>query len=530
MSASTPAGDSEPVNVVIGADAYWAANDAPPGWGDGPSDDPSFHGRYNDSIFLPDPEPADAWIFTVAGRAISIHGISPPKLAIYNQTIGIANPDDAKADPAKAGTYARYTWPAPAIGGELYSSGRLPADTKQLKLGLLGYRGMAFNYVLYEAVELTDLAGQTILVDDTSKEISWRGNGWKTREAEEYKSATRVQCELIKLLGTGHEDDEIAGTAPFNATMFPHGNSTHVSGTTGDGFEFRFAGTSIDVYGVSPGPIDLKTWRLTMSFSIDNTQNSTISYTSGFQPDRNTGSALTTHFLYFSAKSLSAGNHSLVATIVDVAGVVGEEGTMAHIDYLTYEPSFTTLRDKPSFATSAGNESDTGGAGEGATLPGTGGGDQAGTGKARSPVAAIVGGVLGAVILAALIILGLVCVRRRRRRRTREQRLSQVESDFTQVQEPFAVFQPSLAAMSETSSITQKQRAAGSLQERSPRLEPQRARSGSGPTSTDSSPFNVPSSEHAGGGAQVVELDTRVRDLQREVDLLRMEIAPPRYE
>ncbi|KAF7329531.1 hypothetical protein MKEN_00215800 [Mycena kentingensis (nom. inval.)] len=424
---------SEPVTIVINDIEFFnTSTGQPSGWY--PSSTNSLHawfpGRFDDTIFVPDPPErgvGPAWVLAVDGRAITLYGVSPPRLPKYNQTIGIAAPDDDAAKPAKPETYTDYTWPAPATGGVLYASGRLAAAT-QMKLGLTGFRGTAFNYAVVEVGEFTALEGRTILVDETSAEVAWRGAGWTTRSAAEYveSGSTKVQCQLPALPFDGKD----LSMTTFAATMYPHGNSTRVSATSGDGFEFMFAGTSIAVYGISPGPASSQSWQLKVLYTLDGTQNTTLTYTSASISD---ATALTTHFLYFSATALEAGNHSLVATILDVAGTAGAE---VKIDYLTYQPTFGTVHDKPRFQLSSGDGGGGGTAAGGeaaagnATDGGSAGGDGAGN---KVPVGAIVGAAVGAVIFALLIFLGLFCFRRRRQQR-RKRRLAP-QLDLTS--EPF---------------------------------------------------------------------------------------------
>ncbi|KAF7329530.1 Gpr1 family protein [Mycena kentingensis (nom. inval.)] len=509
---ASPSDPDEPVAIVIGAIRLYDISTAAPGyWYDEASDTDRCGSVPN-------------WVLQLDGRAITLYGVSPPDVPQCNQTIAVASPTNPRANMTSAKTYVPYTWPAPAFGGELYTTGRLP-DPTTMELGLLGYRGVALHYALVEVGEFTNLTGQTILVDDTSTEIAWRG-GWKSKAAGEYASLTKVNCQLP--ISTPSKPDNLTFT-PFTATMFPHGNSTHATGTKGDEFEFHFAGTSINVYGVAPGAVNSQSWQLEMVFSLDGTTNTTQTYTASSNTDNYAGPGLLTNYLYFSATHLSAGNHTLVGTILDVAGT---EGTMAHIDYLTYEPSFATMHEKPKFSVSSGssNTTDSGGGGGTRQPASTNGGG----GHSDPPVGGIVGGVLGGVVAIGLLIFGLVWNARRKRHRASEAatsnpNLGRLSSNFSapiefdnsspSVYEPF-IAQPSFSPPSGSASAKR------CGPDTSANTSPEIPQIGDGDEQRANTASPVPSNT-----TQSAELDTRVRDLQREVDMLRRQmVPPPEYE
>ncbi|THU94657.1 hypothetical protein K435DRAFT_860286 [Dendrothele bispora CBS 962.96] len=163
---------------------------------------------------------------------------------------------------------------------------------------------LLFYYAVASVAELENLHDQTIIVDDSNTEIQWGGN-W------EEKWNYTINWPI--LLG-GYKWD-----INFNAR--PHGNGTHESGEVGDYFIFQFQGSSILVGGITP-------------------RNRTAVFTS-----ETTSQAIgTPHFPYFQNDSLAEGNHTLIMTVDDVTG-----NTSVVIDYLTYKPSFATLKDKPIF-------------------------------------------------------------------------------------------------------------------------------------------------------------------------------------
>jgi hypothetical protein len=87
------------------------------------------------------------------------------------------------------------------------------------------------------------------------------------------------------------------------------------------------------------------------------------------------------NFLLYSNTSLTAGDHTLV---VNVAKCVNQTFIF---DYLTYEPSFSTLATMPNL-----------------TLPASTNGTSLHTATISTPVGAIVGGVLGGLVLLFLLI------------------------------------------------------------------------------------------------------------------------------
>ncbi|KAJ7052709.1 hypothetical protein C8F01DRAFT_997685, partial [Mycena amicta] len=267
--------------------------------------------------------------------------------------------------------------------------------------------GFMLDYTVVTVYPTTDLLGTTILVDDSSSSLTWRGS-W----TEENNFTLPVGCMLPGSVNSS--------TTYFTADVAPHANTTHTSQTKGDQFEFWFAGTSVLVYGVTPSDRNpnlnsgLPPWLLQMSFTLDNAEPIMVNITSQEfaweQP----------HVVYFNASSISAGNHTLVGTIVDVAGSTLPR---ARIDYITYTPSFasqaempvlppfastTTVTSSTTTATSFMSESPTS-----SSVAGSGGSDKA---KIRINKAAVTGGAVGTVVLCGLAILLVVYLRRRQRR------------------------------------------------------------------------------------------------------------------
>ncbi|KAJ7052725.1 hypothetical protein C8F01DRAFT_997676 [Mycena amicta] len=239
-------------------------------------------------------------------------------------------------------------------------------------------QGFALDYAVVTVYPTTDLLGTTILVDDSSSSLIWRGS-W----TEENNFTLPPSLNF-----TG-----------FAADMAPHANTTHVSQTVGDQFEFWFTGTSVLVYGITPSKTEfnLPPWLLQMSFTLDAAEPIMVNITS----QEFVGLDEMPHVVYFNASSIPAGNHSLVGRVVDL---VGSTLPRARIDYITYKPSFASQADMPVLPpflpTTTTSSSDAG---------------SSRSAKAKITSAAV-GGAVGAIVLFGLAIVLLLYMRRRQRR------------------------------------------------------------------------------------------------------------------
>ncbi|KAJ7451338.1 hypothetical protein FB451DRAFT_1145721 [Mycena latifolia] len=343
-----------------------------------------FPSTYNDTNFLPEFTPFGhgAWVFEFEGTSVAFFGITPPTQ--FNQTFGIGNSALPDVNITNPRNYTAYKYLAASHGGQFYASAGLD-NPEQFRIGFTGARGLALDYALVAVGQSTVLKGQTILVDDSSSEIIWNGN-WTVKA----NYTLPVPCELP----FGPRSDNDPGVA-FTAKMTPHGNSSRFSSVVGDSFTFQFAGTAISVSGITPGDDQGPDWLLGMNFTLDG-KTTAASFTR--EPDYITKP----HFVYFSARSLKPGNHTLVAKITDVAGT---QTPSAHIDYITYDPSFLTLHDKPNFSSSISGANASQIPGQPSSTPSsTAAPATGGTGGRHSHAGAIAGGVLGGCCLVFLII------------------------------------------------------------------------------------------------------------------------------
>ncbi|KAJ7056925.1 hypothetical protein C8F01DRAFT_1372251 [Mycena amicta] len=349
------------------------------------------------------------------GSTVQLYGIAPPSQ--FNQTFIIERPP---ISPPR-----EYSYHAPGYGGLHYTS-TSPPNTSFSALVLAQAAGFALDYAVVTVYPTKELLGKTILVDDSSSSLIWRGS-W----TEENNFTLPIPCDL-PFIPTSSQPQSVNFTH-FTADIAPHANTTHASQTRGDEFEFWFTGTSIsvqtrtrmrgnakiadpfhDVFTPSKTNDDSTPWLLQMSFTLDAAEPIMVNITSqGFG-----GGLAQPHLLYFNASSIPAGNHSLIGRIVDV---VGTTLPRARIDYITYKPSFASQADMPvlpPFLPTMTTSS---------TSP-TWSSDANSSRSAKAKItSAAVGGAVGAIVLFGLAIVLLLYMRRRQR-----------SPSLYQVDEPFS--------------------------------------------------------------------------------------------
>ncbi|KAG6909662.1 hypothetical protein DXG01_016242 [Tephrocybe rancida] len=222
-----------------------------------------------------------------------------------------------------------------------YETPRMPDNNTTHTILLRDFPTMLIDYAVVTAGRETPLTSQTLLVDDTDAAIEYTGS-W-TRSSS-----------VIK------------GT---NATSrAPVGGSTYGTGDQHASATFRFTGTAVSVYGISPSDDGV-----VMNFTLDGNVSRVNQYNATF-PDPN--------FLWYSQHDLFPGNHMLVMQFASDTSTRNFT-----LDYFTYIPSFDTL------------------ASLALTTPGS-----ASTNKLRRTV---IGAVVGPTTF-LLIVLALLCWRRRR--------------------------------------------------------------------------------------------------------------------
>jgi hypothetical protein len=133
--------------------------------------------------------------------SVAVFGITPP--SVSNQTFQLDN--------------QKFQYSQPSYQSQLFT---IP-DPNNFSSSYGFAEFVTFDYILITVSNETNLAGQTILIDDSSTEITWNGS-WEAKPTN-----VTVDSHL---------------NLPEKITMAAHGNGTHVSSKEGDSFTFQFAG------------------------------------------------------------------------------------------------------------------------------------------------------------------------------------------------------------------------------------------------------------------------------------------------
>ncbi|KAK7442496.1 hypothetical protein VKT23_016094 [Stygiomarasmius scandens] len=142
---------------------------------------------------------------------------------------------------------------------------------------------------------------------------------------------------------------------------------------------------------------------ITVNFTVD--ENSPLSHS--YSPTLNRPARPFTsspYYLLFNSSELFPGNHSLKINVVDI---LGDQPLI--IDFLTYKPSFSSLKDKPNFAAFDGGNSD------GLSSPSAStstsdptvshGPTNNGNDSVNARIGSIIGGVVGGLVFGVLIVI-----------------------------------------------------------------------------------------------------------------------------
>ncbi|KAJ6517358.1 hypothetical protein C8R47DRAFT_1031835 [Mycena vitilis] len=339
-----------------------------------------------------------SWEIEFEGISVSLVGTTPP--SGYNQTFELTDPGASADKP--------YTYPAPGVGGQFYTSLIAPFPGA-LTISLYNANGIMIDYALVTAGNSTNLQGRSIIVDDTSPEILWDG---KWSALNNFTLPVTSILPSMEVYEAGRDPSAPEDFIFFIANVSSHAGTTHRTSNVGDSFSFQFAGTSLQISGITPGAG--QNWLLHMEFTVDGNTTTKI-----FTPIPGDDRGAIPNFVYFDATfDAAVGNHTLVAKVVDAAG---SPPPAAQIDYITYRPSFVTIGSKPNFLAPASN--------------GTGAPSSTSSStytmaplpaffdfpvEHRTSVGAIVGAVLGGCLVIALLA-GTFYLVRRRRTRKREQ-------------------------------------------------------------------------------------------------------------
>ncbi|KAJ7580078.1 hypothetical protein C8J56DRAFT_275139 [Mycena floridula] len=216
----------------------------------------------------------------------------------------------------------------------------------------------ALDYIYVEPGPTTNLVGKTLIVDDTDPGIQYAGNWFYT----EYGSAT--------------------GFMAFQSNF-------HQTSIAGSSFNFTYIGSNMTVYGIYEESTPGSSYDLTTT--LDNDPPVTRTYTGNLTNELSWGR----HIALFTADDLEPGQHTVTVELSRC-----DSDQILAVDYIAYTPSFSSLAEMPALTPVAPTSS----------------------GIAKKPVGAIVGGVIGGLVLLGL--LGLFLFRRRKHQGKRQSRRS----------------------------------------------------------------------------------------------------------
>ncbi|KAG6843543.1 hypothetical protein H0H87_003355 [Tephrocybe sp. NHM501043] len=191
-----------------------------------------------------------------------------------------------------------------------YESPTLPDTNVTHNITFVDFPTMLIDFALVTAGAETSLRGQTLLVDETDSAIDYSGS-WARDGGIISGNVTTSRAPV---------GGSISGTNDHNATAI-----------------FRFAGTSIAVYGISPSLEGV-----IMDFTLDGRRSSSNWYNASIHDP---------NFLWFSEENLTPGNHTLLIEFAESSTNSNlDAGEKFTLDYITYVPSFETIATKPDFA------------------------------------------------------------------------------------------------------------------------------------------------------------------------------------
>ncbi|KAF8968104.1 hypothetical protein BDZ97DRAFT_1655524 [Flammula alnicola] len=333
-----------------------------------------------------------SFLVTFQGTSIAFVGNTPA--APSSQSIAVSIDGGAEYETS-------YDDPTPQSYLQWYQSPTLPEGTHTIAVNQVA--GTSLDYAIVTVGPNTPLTGKTILLDNEDPAIQYSG-GW-TRNTDRFD----------------------AGNLPDG---LPYHNSTHRSSTPGDIITFRFQGTSAQIYGIFSW---FNIGILSATYTLDGTTVPQTYAVATNTPEFVSNQGEAANFLLFSYNNLPAGDHTLV---INITRCVNQTFIL---DYITYSPSFLNLAAMPALpvlspssvsivptgssatntptATSA-TTSTTSQVGQPGTLQ---------TVSKKVPIAAIVGGVVGGILL----IFAFLClwIRIRRSKKESAKSLMQIEGD-----------------------------------------------------------------------------------------------------
>ncbi|KAK0190372.1 hypothetical protein F5146DRAFT_551348 [Armillaria mellea] len=299
----------------------------------------------------------DANTSTYGTFSVTFEGIS---IGFTGNTLPTSSKQDFSVAIDGAEAYVA-SYPSPAEYLQWYTSPMLEEGNHTITLSELEH--IDVDYAIFAVRNQTTIQGKDILVDDTSNAFVWTGN-WQTN--------TSTLAHISRVFVDNH----------------PLGNSTKDSSTSGDSFSFQFTGTNVSVFGAQRLSI---IGNISADFNIDGGKTTTFSTTS------NASGNDIANTMFFSSPFLTSGTHTLFMNITEV---VGDQSFM--LDYITHSDLVSHSSSSSSSSSSSGPS--------GTNTP-----SSASSPSKPTPIAGIVGGVVGGGVALLLIIGALIWWRRRKR-------------------------------------------------------------------------------------------------------------------
>ncbi|KDR78324.1 hypothetical protein GALMADRAFT_245443 [Galerina marginata CBS 339.88] len=326
--------------VVLGGPSLWTATSEPE-WFNGTSQSPTF-ALNNSGLF-------GTLQIKFQGTSIAFFGITPPVFTdsqILTVSIDGSTPYNTT-----------YSDPNPQTYRQWYQSPLLADGTHNVALSHIA--GTSFDYAVVTVGDSTPLASEHVIVDNDDPAMVFDGRWRRSQD----------------LFNSGPQPDG-----------FPYHNTTHQTTYIGSSFTYRFSGRSAAIYGIF-------TWSniglLSLSFTLDGETLSQNYRVNTDTPQFVSELGQQQNFLFYSYDFLQAGDHTLVVNVTDC---VNQTFTF---DYITYNPSFSSLQDMPKLANASSASGLTAGK------------------SSKANIWAIVAGISGTLLL--LLLLGLVFLYLRRR-------------------------------------------------------------------------------------------------------------------
>ena len=298
------------------------------------------------------------------GTSVAFFGITPPAYSSQIMSVSIdgSNP-----------TNASYNDPSPPSYRQWYQSPTLPEGLHNISLSRIN--GTSFDFAIVTAGNDTPLAGQRAIVDNESPAITFQGN-WKQNKAPSISSQIP---DGLPFQNTTQDSTTVGDslTFPFNGTFSYH---RIVIGWGGIHF---WLGQSAAIFGVFNGSIQ---GSITLSFTLDGS-----SLTKTFPVASQSQSGQQLNFEFFSYDFLTPGNHTLIVNVTDCINQTFS------FDYITFQPSFSTLASMPNLTSLTGSE-------------------PSNSSSSRTfPIGAIVGIIIVAIAIVSCVSFGIRKWRQRKR-------------------------------------------------------------------------------------------------------------------